>query len=590
MQRHDPHSFSNPDQGRIKHITFDLEVSFDTRTLRGTARYLLRKPEPGSLFFDTKGLRIEQITADGQPLEWSIDMEDRIRGERLHIKNPNAREVLVITFETSPTASALGWLDPQQTAGGKHPFLLSQCQAIHARSMFPCQDSPSIRFTYAARVKVPAPLTAAMSAKRTEIQRDGSSNICCFEMPQAIPSYLLALAVGNLDYARIGRRCGVHAEPEVIRKAEREFADTEQLIEEAEKLFGPYKWDKFDMLILPPSFPYGGMENPRLAFLTPTLIVGDRSMVNVVAHELAHSWTGNLVTNATWEDFWLNEGWTVYAERRILAAIESESYAQLHAAVRRKSMLEDMRTFGMDADATKLHFSQDGIDPDDVFSTIPYEKGCSFLSLVEHAVGRERFDAFTRRYIDKFQFQSITTQQFLAFMREELPGIDDKVNVRKWVFEAGFPSDALEPSSPLLDDVSHKNRMIEQGMLPNIYDVQDWKAAQVEVFLKNLPREMDLSHCHYVGRLFNIEDSRNRNHQTEFYVVAIRSGSTRILEQVEKLLSSVGRMLYLRPLYRALAETEWSRPHARSIFEKCRHAYHPIAVTVIERLLTSLGV
>ncbi len=590
MPIHDPHSFADTRQGRIRHIDFDLEVSFETRTLRGVGHYTFEAPAAGSLFLDTRDIFVERVFSEGEDLAWSVDAEDRVKGKRLHIQNPGALSKISIAFETSREATALGWLDPPQTAGGKHPFLLSQCQAIHARSMIPCQDSPSVRFTYAARVKVAAPLTAAMSADRTKVEQEGAFHICHFEMPQAIPSYLFALAVGNLAFQRIGKRCGVFAEPEVLEAAAWEFADTERFIDEAEKLFGPYLWETFNMLILPPSFPYGGMENPRLTFLTPTLIVGDRSMVNVVAHELAHSWTGNLVTNATWEDFWLNEGWTVYAERRILEAIEGEPFAQLQAAVRRKSMMEDMRVFGMDSDPTKLKFSQEGIDPDEVFSTIPYEKGCSFLSVVEHKVGRDRFNGLIRKYIETFQFQSLTTQDFLSFLREELPGIDEKVDIQKWVFEAGFPEDALEPSSHLLDDVYGRLKAYEGGTLPRLEDVAGWKASQIEIFLKGIPRTIPTEHCAYFCELFGLDKSRNRNHLTDYYVVAIRSGYEPVLADVERLLSSVGRMLYLKPLYRALVETEWSRKHARELFDRHRGAYHPIAVGAIERVLVTGGV
>jgi len=589
MPHQDPHSFADTSQGRIQHIDFDFQVSFEQRTLSGRGRYSLKDVRPGSLFLDTRGLRITDISSKGKTMEWAIDQEDRVKGERLHIKNPVGASEIDIAFETSPKASALGWLEPQQTEGGEHPFLLSQCQAIHARSMFPCQDSPSVRFTYNAKVRVPAPLTAAMSADRVSVDTGETYNTCHFAMPQAIPSYLFALAVGNLAFRSIGPRCGVFAEPEMVESAAWEFADTERFIDEAEKLFGPYLWETFNMLILPPSFPYGGMENPRLAFLTPTLIVGDRSMVHVVAHELAHSWTGNLVTNATWEDFWLNEGWTVYAERRLLAAIEGEPFSQLQAAVRRKTMLEDIKVFGVDSDATKLNFSQEGIDPDDVFSTVPYEKGSSFLCMVEDAVGRERFDGFIRKYINQFQFQSLSTGDFLAFMRQEFPEVDDKVNVKKWVFEAGFPEEALEPSTDLLDSVFAKLTMYEQGQLPNEEDVAGWIPAQVEVFLKGLPRVIPSGHCAYFGGLFGIEKSRNRNHQTEFLVVAIRSGYEPALDGVQELVSSVGRMLYLKPLYRALAETDWVRGRARGLFEKYRDQYHPIASAAIDRLLTTAG-
>jgi hypothetical protein len=444
-----------------------------------------------------------------------------------------------------------------------------------------------VRFTYTANVDVPAPLTAAMSAERTRVtERDGRMH-CRFEMPQALPSYLFALAVGHLAFRELGPRSGVYAEPELLEAAAWEFAGTERMITEAEKLFGPYLWDRFDMLILPPAFPYGGMENPRLTFLTPTLIVGDRSMVNVVAHELAHSWTGNLVSNATWEDFWLNEGWTVLAERRILEVLEGAPYAQLQAALRREHMLEDMKSFGMDADATKLKFSQKGIDPDDVFSMVPYEKGASLLTLVEQTVGRERFDRFILDYIETHRFRSLSTDAFLAFLRDRLPDAAAKINLQRWVFEAGFPEDAPVPSSPLLDQIRTALDTYGRGTLPGRADVDGWRPQQVEVFLKGLPAGVPTEHCAAFAELFELASTRNRSIQTAFFVLAIRSGYEAVLPAVEELISSVGRMLYLKPIYKALWETAWSHDRARPLFERFRGAYHPIAVTVIDRLLTA---
>lgn len=586
MTIQDPHSFCDTQQGRICHVDFEFEVDFACRTLSGTGVYHLENPAKGSLFLDTRGLHVKRVFAGNAELKWSLDQDDEVKGTRLHISNPDGLNRIGIEFSTAPTASALGWLDPPQTAGGKYPFMLSQCQAIHARSMIPCQDSPSVRFTYTAKVKVAAPLTAVMSAERTDVRREGDFNICQFRMPQAIPSYLFALAVGHIASERVGKRCTVFAEPEMLAAAAWEFAETDKLIEEAEKLFGPYLWETFDLLVLPPSFPYGGMENPRLTFLTPTLVVGDRSMVNVVAHELAHSWTGNLVTNATWEDFWLNEGWTVFAERRIQEVTEGVECAQLHAAVRRKSMLEDMHQFGMESTPTRLKFSQQGIDPDEVFSTIPYEKGCSFLARVEKYTGRERFDQFIRDYIQTFQFKSLTTDDFLAFLRKSFPDIDKHIDIKKWVFEPGFPSDALEPSSPLLDRIYEcvKNYQ-ETGTLPTSQEVASWVPSQVEVFLKAMPKQIPAKDCAALRELLGLEKSRNNNHLAEYFVIAIRSGFEPVLPQVEQMVSRVGRMLYLKPVYRALAETPWSKPHAERLFSTYRHAYHPIAVSALERVL-----
>jgi len=586
----DPHSFADAEQGRITHIDFDLEVDFASKAIHGRAEYALDRPVTGALDLDTRDLEIVGVRAGGADVRFALDETDAVLGTRLHLDGLEGRDRIRIEFRTRPGASALQWLDPAQTAGGEHPYLFSQCQAIHARSVFPCQDTPAVRFTYDARVKAPAPLRAVMSAERTEVAEEAGHVVCRFRMPQAIPSYLFALAVGNIAHEDLGPRSRIYAEPEMLEAAAWEFADTERMIAEAEGLFGPYIWDRFDMLLMPPSFPYGGMENPRLTFLTPTLIVGDRSMVNVVVHELAHSWTGNLVTNATWEDFWLNEGWTVYAERRILEILEGRDYAQMKAVLRHQGMLEDMKLFGMDSDPTRLKYSQKGIDPDEVFSTIPYEKGAAFITMLEEAVGRERFDPFIRRYIDTYRFQSLTTEGFLDFVKERLPEAAAQVAVEEWVYGPGYPEKAPVYRSGLLEAVDAALAAYRDGARPAADAVAGWKAEQVELFLKGLPREIPVEDCRYFEELFDLASSRNNNQLTEFLVIAIKSGYQEALPRIEALLSSVGRMLYLKPLYRALSATGWSQTHARLVYEKCRETYHPIAAGGIERILSESGV
>jgi len=590
MEYRDPHSYADLKQGTISHIDFDISVNFQNHKLSIINTYQFSKPINGPLFLDIKDLDIESINTKKGALEWEVDKRDDVLGQRLHIKGLSGVESIEIVFSTSPEASALQWLLPAQTAGKKQAYLFSQCQAIHARSVFPCQDSPGVRFTYKARVVVPAPMTAVMSAARERVDEEKGSNICYFDMPQPIPSYLFAIAVGNIAGKDLGSRSRIYAEPEVLEAAAWEFGKTEEMISEAEKLFGPYTWDRFDMLLMPPSFPYGGMENPRLTFLTPTLIIGDRSMTNVVAHELAHSWTGNLVTNATWEDFWLNEGWTVYAERRILQVLEGEDYVQLQSQIRQNSMFRDMELFGMESDPTRLNFSQEGIDPDDVFSTIPYEKGFSFLKRIEQIIGREKFDPFILKYIDTFKFKGINTEQFLIFLRENFPNIDDNINIKQWVFEPGFPQDGPAFHSSMLDAVDNSIRSFEEGKLPDRKDIENWRSEQIELFMQRLPRVLDRDVCRSYYELFDLGKTRNRNILSEFYQVAIASGYEDIIDGVEETLANVGRMLYLKPLYRALCETKWSKHLAREYFEKYKSGYHPIAAMVIESILKKASV
>jgi len=613
MPSNDPHSFADLEQGRIEHIEFTFDIDFDARSIRGIAVYTIDRPVEGSFFLDLRDLKIAGVHSPAGEVDWTIDKEDAVLGQRLHLENLDAQSEFAIYFETTPDASALQWLTPELTAGGTHPYLFSQCQALHARSVFPCQDTPSVRFTYTADVIVPAPLTAVMSAERVDvcdgkelIASQGESNptdaaspdgrsamtdstVCVFDMPQAIPSYLFALAVGNLAAKDLGPRSRIYAEPEVVDEAAHEFAETERMIAEAEGLFGPYEWDRFDMLLMPPSFPYGGMENPRLTFLTPTLIVGDRSMVNVVVHELAHSWTGNLVTNATWEDFWLNEGWTVYAERRILEILDDKNYAQMKGALRRKSMFEDMKLFGMDSDPTRLNYSQKGIDPDEVFSTIPYEKGAAFIISLEEAVGREVFDPFIKKYIETFRFQSLDTRGFIDFVKKELPAAADAVDIDQWLFEPGFPQSAPALESTLLDAVDAAVSAFTEGTLPAADAVGQWKPEQIELFLKNLPSRIGIDDCAALEELFGLKTSRNNNLVVAFLSKALASGYEDALDSAERILSTVGRMLYLKPLYRALVEAEWCKHKARDFYDRHGASYHPIAKGGIERILKEAG-
>ena len=429
-----------------------------------------------------------------------------------------------------------------------------------------------------------------MAAAPAGTQPADGATIFRFDMPQPIPSYLFALAVGEITSREIGPAYAVYAEPDLIEAAAWEFAHIEEMLVEAETLYGPYPWERYDMLVLPPSFPYGGMENARLTFLTPTMIVGDRSLTNLIAHELAHSWTGNLVTNATWEDFWLNEGWTTYAERRILGAIEGEASAMLRAATGRNTMLRALEHFGWEADPTRLKFSQTGIDPELVVSYIAYEKGYSFLVRLERLVGRRAFDAFTRKYIAEHRFQTITTEAFIEVLRRDLPQIFAQVDIQTWLYGPGFPSDAPLFESPLIDEVSQRLFDYQEGRLPRREDVAAWKTAQTYLFLQFLPRVIPIEHCRALESAFALDRTRVPQFQSQFYEIAIRSGYRDCLPRAEALITTVGRMFIIVPVFQAMAQTEWSRPLARPLLEKVRPRHHPITVLAMEQLLTQAGV
>ncbi|MFO7653866.1 MAG: M1 family metallopeptidase [Candidatus Krumholzibacteriia bacterium] len=578
MPLFDPHSWCDDTQPAQRRLHLDLTVDFGARTLAGRVRIDLDRSGGGPLDLDGRGLEIARVRTTGGPeVAWSVAETDAVRGERIRLDLPPGTGSVEIDYRTAPGALALGWLEPQQTAGGRHPFLFSQCQPIHARSMLPCQDTPRHRVAYTAAITVPRPLKAVMSAAPAgEHEADGDRTTWRFEMPQPIPTYLLALAVGDLDQRDLGPRSRVYAEPATVEQAAWEFAGVEDMMAAAERLFGPYEWDRFDMLVMPPAFPYGGMENPRLTFLTPTLLAGDRSQVHVVAHELAHSWTGNLVTNATMDDFWLNEGFTVYAERRILEELYGPEYADLQGAIRRRALQENLDQFGPGSPYTRLRNDLEGIDPDTVYSLVPYEKGAQFVILLERAVGRERFDRFLRRYIETFRFQSITTDEFLAFLEQELPGVYEQVHGPRWVEEPDMPENEVPIASDRIDGVRRLADGWRAGMRPDPAVAQGWTSEEWQIFLQNLPRPLPADDCRWLDETFHLGDRGNYEVLVEWLVIAARSGHAPALPRVREVLTNMGRMKYLKPLYRALMANDETAALAREIFADVQETYHPL--------------
>jgi len=581
MARRDPHSYNDDLQPDVESLELLARVDFSHRLLHAEATLKLAAPSEGVLDLDTRELTIESVTAeDGTPLAHVLHPVEPILGARLSIELPAGTRAVRIRYRTSPEASALQWLEPAQTSGGQKPFLFSQCQAIHARSVVPLQDTPRLRIRYRAELTIPRELRAVMAAAHRGRTEQGELAIERYEMPQPIPPYLFAFAVGELSSRDLSPRARVWAEPAMIERAAYEFAEVERMIAAAEALFGPYDWERFDMLTMPPSFPYGGMENPRLTFLTPTLIAGDRSLVNVLTHELAHSWTGNLVSNANAEHFWLNEGFTVYAERRIIEALEGPESASLHDALGRRALEESLEDFRARPALCRLRTELTGIDPDEVYSQVPYQKGCLFLQALEQAAGREAFSAWLRRYLDAFRFRSITTDDFCAHIERELPGVLGKVDAPRWIDGEGVPEGAPKPRSRRLD-------AIEQlaGALPAEPLAQSWSAIEWQLYLESVPRPAPEGHCLALDERFGLTRSTNYEVLVAWLVLALQSGHHAVLPRAEEVLGAVGRMKFLRPLYVALARDPRTRPVAERAFERSRAGYHPIARELVERLL-----
>ncbi|OFW28749.1 MAG: aminopeptidase, partial [Acidobacteria bacterium RIFCSPLOWO2_02_FULL_65_29] len=468
----DIHSFARPAEARVTHVALDLKADFDAKRLSGTAKLTLdRRPDVSQIVLDTRDLTIEQVAdPSGQKLAFALAPPDPILGRALTVVLPAGTSEIAVTYQTSPTAEALQWLDPAQTAGKKRPYLYSQGQAILTRTWIPTQDSPGIRQTYSARIVAPDGLRAVMSAE--QLTPDGvateGGRAFEFRLTHPIPPYLIAIAVGDIAFRANGPRTGVYAEGPVVDAAAGEFADLEKMVAAAEALLGPYRWGRYDVLVLPPSFPFGGMENPRLTFATPTVIAGDRSLVSLVAHELAHSWSGNLVTNATWSDFWLNEGVTSYVELRIMEALYGPGRAAMLEVIARSELQNEItRVGGPGSPDTILHVDLKGRNPDDGATTIPYDKGAALLRLVEHTVGRERFDAYLKGYLDRHAFRSITTATFLSDLRSNLirgdEALEKTLKLDEWVYRPGLPDNATIPHSDELARVEQDAKAFAAG-------------------------------------------------------------------------------------------------------------------------------
>jgi leukotriene-A4 hydrolase len=591
----DPHSYGRPNEVAVRHLDLDLALDFAARRLTGRAALELdrRSAAADRLILDTWNLDVTRVTlGDGSEAAFELGEEDPVLGRALTIEIGAAADEgadsVVVEYATSPEATALQWLEPAQTATGK-PFLFTQSQAILARSWIPLQDSPGVRFTYEATVRAPTGLLAVMSAENpTEVSPDG---VYHFEMPQPVPSYLMALAVGDLELRAIGSRSGVYAEPPVVEKAAWELADTERMIEAAEALYGPYRWGRYDLLVLPPSFPFGGMENPRLTFATPTIIAGDRSLVALVAHELAHSWSGNLVTNATWNDFWLNEGVTVYIERRIMERLYGRPYVemlwQLGGQDLRRTIAEE------EPRDTWLHLDLAGRNPDDGMNDVAYEKGALLLRLLEETFGRDRWDAFLRRYFDRFAFESMDSAGFLEYLDGELlepEGVSrEELRLDAWVYGPGLPDNAPEIASEAFAAVEAEIEALIGGRPAAELATGEWTTHEWLHFLRHLPRDLPPERLAELDRELSFTTTGNSEVLAAWLELAIESGYVWREPAVDGALAGFltrqGRRKFLKPLYEALAKSPEGLERAREIYSVARPGYHSVSRGTIDEIL-----
>ena len=591
----DEHSFARPLEARVRHVSLDLRPDFQSRRLAGTARLVVaRATGADSIILDVRDLSIDGVTdAGGDSLAFRLGTADSVRGTPLIVTLPEQGDTLVIRYATSPEAGALQWLAPAQTAGGRLPFLFTQGQAILTRTWVPTQDSPGIRQTYDAVIHVPAGMRAVMSAElltpEGEAGPEGLTSFR-FRMNEAIPPYLFALAVGDLEFRAIGEETGVWAEPSVVASAASEFAEVDEMIEAAERLYGPYRWGRYDILVLPPSFPFGGMENPRLTFATPTVLAGDRSLVALIAHELAHSWSGNLVTNATWDDFWLNEGFTTYLEGRIMEELRGKEYADMLRQLGRQSLLATIEELGgAQAPDTRLQLDLSGRNPDDGMTDVAYEKGAAFLQTVEAAVGREALDTFLRAYFDRFAFQPMTSERFLEHMNAELFRGDEtlaaRVRAEEWIYQPGLPDNAPPARAEAFDVVDQQVAAFRTGTAPAQLQTADWTTHEWLHFLRALPDTLSAARLDALDAAFGLSRSGNSEILFEWLRIAIANRYEPAFPALDRFLTAQGRRKFLAPLYTDLAATPWGATMARDIYRRARPTYHAVAVNTIDDIL-----
>lgn len=593
----DPHTYSNIHEIRTEHLHLDLDVNFDNKTVYGVARHTMSKHSTDTAIFDIKELKIQKVTLGKKGHEVSTDFvigkQDELLGQSLKVKIKPDTKYINIYYQTTEKTEALDWLDPSLTAGKKLPFMYTQGQAILTRTWIPVQDSPMIRFTYSADVHVPSGLLAVMSASNPKQKNDDGKYH--FTMRQKIPAYLIALAVGDMTYTPLGPNCGVYSEPELADQCAYEFVDLPQMMKSAEDMYGTYRWDQYDIVMLPYSFPFGGMENPRLTFANPTLLAGDRSMVSVIAHELAHSWSGNLVTNATWNDFWLNEGFTVYFENRIMEDIYGKEIADILANIEYQDLelaLEELEN-GEHPEDTQLKLQLDHRNPDDGMTDIAYIKGAYFLRTLEKLAGRKKFDDFLTKYFNEHAFETITTEEFVSYLRKELLDPNDiEFDPNEWIYQPGMPANCVRVTSPRLERMKTIAKEVNagtdvfKGSLKGVkrgdFITQEWMT-----FIRNLDEDLSPETLESIDEHLHFSTEANAALKSAWFILAVKAGYKEVRPEMADYLKKVGRRWYIESIYQALHDSEnkddlrW----AKEVFSEAKNNYHFVSKSTIQEVL-----
>jgi len=579
------HSYAQPNIAVVKHLTLDIDADFEKEIISGTASYIIENNNASEIILDTKFLVIEKVEADHKETTFTLGKFDKQLGQPLKINITPKTKNITVYYNTTDKTEALQWLNPQQTADKKHPFLFTQGQAILTRTWIPIQDSPQIRVTYDATVKVPSELMAVMSAENPKEKTvDG---VYHFKMKQPISPYLIALAIGDVEYKAVGNRTGVYAEKSMLSKVHTEFSDMEKMVIAAEKLYGKYAWDQFDVIVLPPSFPFGGMENPRLTFATPTVIAGDKSLTSLIAHELAHSWSGNLVTNATWEDFWLNEGFTVYFEIRIMEALYGKERAEMLALIGRQDLEDELEGFKDTPNDTKLKLDLKGRNPDDGMNSIAYDKGYLFLRTLEKKVGRTKFDIFLKNYFQTHAFSTMHTEKFIQYLNKNLLEKNNiTFNTNEWVYNPGIPNNQVTIVSDKFKKVEQILQKSIENNTVNTTDTKDWTPQEWVHFIRNFPENMEIKHFEMFDKVYDLTNSTNSYISMVWYEQSILHNyrGNNIDPKIEDFLINVGRRWYVSTIFKAYKKSN-RIDKALSIYKKSRANYHSVTANTIDQLL-----
>ena len=592
----DVHSYANTNEVHTVHLHLDLDVNFDNKTIYGVARHEISQHDVDHIIFDIKGLEILKTSLGKNKEEltdYIIGENEELLGQSLRVAINEDTKFVNIYYQTTKKTEALDWLSPELTSGKKYPFLYTQGQAILTRSWIPLQDSPMNRISYSADVKVPSELIALMSASNPVEKND--SGEYHFEMKQKIPSYLIALAVGDMTYVSLGDNCGVYAEHELAEACAYEFHDLPKMIKAASNLYGEYKWEQYDIVMLPFSFPFGGMENPRLTFANPTLLTGDRSSTSVIAHELAHSWSGNLVTNSTWDDFWLNEGFTVYFENRIMEELYGKSEADILATIEYQDLvvaLEEIENSEHPED-TQLKLQLKDRSPDEGMTDIAYVKGAFFLRTLEKAVSRKKLDEFLKAYFNDHSFQSITTEVFVNDLNSKLlepNGIE--FNTEDWIYKPGMPDNLVEIESKRLEsmiviandlnDGKDVTKVQLKSKNRKDYTTQEWLA-----FIRSIKANANHELLSTLDEQFQFSTEANALIKSDWFKLFAKSKYRKAQPEMEDYLVKIGRRWFVEGIYQLLMDSDDVLDHefALSTFNKAKDGYHFVTRSTVAEIV-----